>query len=314
MFPIENSRSCAGKWLHNNRLWFCPREFTTLKGMTTDMKRIIAAIILTMASTSAIFAPSSAGPNPNRAENNNTYALIVTGINKNAKDRQTKDKAVVDLRNFLLNNASIKRDRLAVLANSRSLARTASDVSTAENIEEQVDAFAAAVNPADRFIFYYVGQANVVADELRLNLPGADITHEQLAKWLGRIKASSILIVLDCPGAGLAVKALAGEGRIVVAGCRADQHYSTRFSAYFVPALGENQSDTDNDGKVSLLEAFTSASRQLDDFYRSMGLLKTETPLLEDNGDGAPSDKPWRFKQDKTDGAAASKFFLSSEK
>ena len=279
-----------------------------------DMKRTIAAIILTMTGTSAIFGTSSTGPNPNRAENNNTYALIVTGINKNVEDRQTKDKAVVDLSSLLLNNASIKRDRLAVLANSRSLARSASDVSTAENIEEKIGTFAAAVNPADRFIFYYVGQANVVADELRLNLPGADITHEQLSEWLKAIKASSILIVLDCPGAGLAVKALAGEGRIIVAGCTADQRYSTRFSAYFVGALGDEDSDTDNDGKVSLLEAFTSASRQLDDFYRDTGLLKTETPVLEDNGDGAANDKPWRFKQDRTDGAAASKFFFSSKK
>jgi hypothetical protein len=30
---IENSRSCAGKWLYNNRLWFSSREFTTLKGI-----------------------------------------------------------------------------------------------------------------------------------------------------------------------------------------------------------------------------------------------------------------------------------------
>ena len=276
-----------------------------------DMKRTIVAVILTMTSTSAICGTSSAGPNRKAAAVKDTHALIVTGINKNAIDRQTKDKAVVDLSSFLLNNASIKRDRLAVLANSRSLASTASDVSTAENIEDKIGAFAAAVNPADRFLFYYVGQANVAAGELRLNLPGADITHEQLAEWLGPIKASSILIVLDCPGAGLAVKALAGEGRIIVAGCTADQHYSTRFSEYFVPALVENKSDTDSDGKVSLLEAFTSASRQLDDFYRSKGLLKTETPLLEDNSDGVASDKPWRFKQDKTDGAAASKFFLS---
>jgi hypothetical protein len=33
---IENSRSCAGKWLHNNRLWFCSWEFTTLKGINRD--------------------------------------------------------------------------------------------------------------------------------------------------------------------------------------------------------------------------------------------------------------------------------------
>ena len=33
---IENSRSCAGKWLYNNRLWFCSREFTTLKGIESS--------------------------------------------------------------------------------------------------------------------------------------------------------------------------------------------------------------------------------------------------------------------------------------
>lgn len=263
------------------------------------MRRLIIAIILAIACKTAV--------------GGNTHALIVTGINKNAQDRQTKDKAVMDLRNFLLNKAAIKRDRLTVLGNSRTLARTPSDVSTTENLKKQIDAFAAAVRPADRFIFYYVGQANVVSDKLRLNLPGADITGEQLTEWLSPIKASSILIVLDCPGAGVAVKALAGQGRIVIAGCTAKQRYSTRFSEYFVPALSENESDTDSDGKVSLLEAFTSASRQVDDFYRGKGLLKTETPVLEDNGDGEPSDKPWRYKQDKTDGEAASKFFLSSK-
>ena len=278
------------------------------------MKRIVTATIVTIASTSAMFGTSGTVPDPNRAGQSKTHALIVTGINKDAKDRQAKDKALVDLSSFLLNNASIRRDRLVLLANSRSLTASASDVSTAENLRKRLDAFAVAVNPADRFIFYYVGLANVVGEQLRLNLPGADISEEQLAGWLKSIKASSILVVLDCPGAGLAVKALAGEGRIVIAGCTADQPYSTRFSAYFVPALGDNDSDTDKDGKISLLEAFTYTSKQLDSFYRGMGLLRTETPLLEDNGDGEPSDEPWRFKQDKTDGAAASRFFLSKRK
>jgi hypothetical protein len=30
---IENSRSCAGKWLYTSRLWSCSRRFTTLKGI-----------------------------------------------------------------------------------------------------------------------------------------------------------------------------------------------------------------------------------------------------------------------------------------
>ena len=34
VFPTWNSRSCAGKWPHNNKLWFCSRECNTLKGIT----------------------------------------------------------------------------------------------------------------------------------------------------------------------------------------------------------------------------------------------------------------------------------------
>lgn len=266
------------------------------------MKRTVVVILLAITSTQA----DSATPD----EDGNTHVLIVTGINKDAKDRQSKDKAVMDLRAFFLTNASVKKDRLVVLANSRSLVEDKSQVSTAENLKAQIDAFAATAEPADRFIFYCVGQANIVDDKLRLNLPGADITHEELTQWLSRIKTPSMLVVLDCPGAGLAVKSLAGPGRIIVAGCTAEQPYSTRFGEYFVPALADKRSDADNDGRISLLEAFTAASKNLDDFYRRVGLLKTETAILEDDGDGRASDQPWKYKQNGGDGLASSRFFL----
>jgi hypothetical protein len=277
------------------------------------MKRIVIAVLLVTAGECATVGAPGAERSRRPAESDNTYALIVSGTNKDPNENQAKDKAVMNLRRFFLNNAKVKPDRLGVLVDGNSLARKDSKISTAKNLKEQIDTFAAAVNAADRFIFYYVGQANIVTDKLRLNLPGADITHEQLAEWINRIEASSMLIVLDCPGADLAVKAAAGQGRIVVAACTADQHYSTRFSEYFVPALVDNKSDTNSDGKVSLLEAFALASKQLEDLYRRKGLLKTETPTLEDNADGVPSRQPWRYEQGKTDGLAASRFFLSSE-
>lgn len=279
-----------------------------MKGMKTDMKTTTFAIILALTATS--IHADSRGP----SQNSDTHALIVTGINKSVKDRQTKDKAVVDLRTFFLKSVSIKKDRLAVLANSRGLVDDDSQVSSAGNLKARIDEAARIVKTSDRFIFYYVGQANIANGKLRLNLPGADITHEQLAQWLSRIRASSMLIVLDCPGAGLAVKTLAGPGRIIVAGCTAEQPYSTRFSEYFVPALADAQSDADDDGRVSLLEAFTSASKKLDDFYREVGLLKTETPVLEDNADGQASDQPWKHEPNRSDGLAASKFFFTSQK
>jgi hypothetical protein len=38
VLPIENSRSCVGKRLYNNRLWFCSRESTTLKGILDQIR------------------------------------------------------------------------------------------------------------------------------------------------------------------------------------------------------------------------------------------------------------------------------------
>lgn len=288
------------------------------------MKRTIIVILLIIASGSATAGTPRVERSPKPTETKNTYAMIIGGINKDPRERLAKDKVVLNLRRFFLNNAKLKPARLSVLVADNSSARASQQsnalqsspdkigISNAENLKETIKTLAAAVQPADRFIFYYVGQANIVAGKLRLNLPGEDITHEQLAEWINRIRASSMLLVLDCPGAGLAVKAMTGQGRIIIGACTAEQHYSTRFSEYFVPSLVDSKSDTDSDGKVSLLEAFTFASKQLDDWYFRQLLLKTETPVLEDNADGLPSRQPWRYKQDKTDGREASKFFFSA--
>ena len=103
---------------------------------------------------------------------------------------------------------------------------------------------------------------------------------------------------------------MTGPGRIAIFGARSDQPYSTRFSEYFVPALVDITADTNGDSNISLLEAFTLASMQLDDLYRLQDLLKTENPVLDDDGDGIPSQQPWRYEQEENDGLAASKFFL----
>jgi len=271
--------------------------------------KILLVIVCGFLSTEALYA----GRKTASKENEKTYVLITSGINKNSKERMAKDRAVMGLRHFILDNAKVESDRLSVLIDNESSVRKDSIVSTAGNLKKQIDRFSAEVDTRDRFIFYYMGQANIVSDTLRLNLPGPDITHKQLTEWINGIKASSILIVLDCPGAGLAVTALTGQNRIIICAGTADQHYSTQFSEYFVPALTDESSDADNDGRISLLEAFTSASRSVDEFYRRQALLTTETPVLEDNADGIPSRQPWRYMQNKKDGLMASKLFLSVE-
>lgn len=278
------------------------------------MKKILVLSLVVCVIFSS--AREARGPeaNPKGEKKGNTYVLLVNGINKEPQGRQANDKAVIGLRRFFLEDIKLDPRCVRVLVDEESFARDGgAKVSSAEGLKRALMELAESIGLGDRFIFYYVGQANVVANNLRFNLRGEDITHEQLAEWIGGIKSSSMLIVLDCPGAGLAIKTLTAPGRIIVCGARSDQPYSTRFSEYFVPALADKTSDTNGDGKTSLLEAFAVASKRLDDLYREQDLLKTETPLLEDNGDGIPSQRPWRYEEYNGDGLAASKFFFSDQ-
>lgn len=245
----------------------------------------------------------------------NTYVLIVGGINRDAMQKQVKDKAVIQLRKVLVSDLGIDEDKVEVLVEEESFVPNPNGVSTEGNLQKVLSRMAERIAAEDRFIFYYVGQANVVGGKLRFNLPGADITHEQLAEWLGEISARSQVVVLDCPGGGMAVKSLAAKGRIIICAARSDQPYSTRFSEFFIPALIDKTGNADynKDSRISLLEAFQYAGYQMDQLFRQQSLMLTETPLLEDNGDGIASGQPWRYLEDDNDGAAAAEFFLDRD-
>lgn len=238
--------------------------------------------------------------------------LIVSGINKDPEERQAKDRAVLGMRRFFAEQAGVAPQNLHVLVGPNSFVADPSGSSTAENVRAALAQLASEVKPSDRFVFYYTGQANIVGEKLRFNVPGPDFTQEDLTVWLAEVKADTRIVILDCPGGGLAVKPLSRKGTMVICGARSDQMYSPQFSKYFVPALTENGSDEDKDGKISLLEAFRRTAEQVDAFYRERDLVKTENPILDDNGDGVPSQQPWQYEKPTEDGWEAARTFLTS--
>jgi hypothetical protein len=235
-------------------------------------------------------------------------ALVVNGISKDPDDHAAREGVVNGFRVYLREAAAVTPERLIVLTpEGKSPTR-----STAEGIKNAIDALTRDVKPEDRFVFYYAGLTNAVGDSLRFNLPGPDITQDDLAAWLAGVKASTQLIVLDCPCAGKAVKALARPGRAIVLATTDQEAYVPQFGSYFIPALVKPESDSNHDGRVSVLEAFTLAAREIEQSYRQMQILPTETPAIEDDSDGRPSERPWRFEQDRGDGRLASAIVLAA--
>jgi len=265
-------------------------------------------LILLLTCSACVGGSPDGAPIANRPQ---TSVLIVSGISRDPADQAARLQAVGGLRDHMLKHMSVEPRRLTILTADKPGAPPASSLqSTASQIAQTIDTLAATVHPEDKFIFYYLGQANAAGGELRFNLPGPDMTQKELADRLKTIKASSQLVVLDCPCAGMAAKTLSGPNRVVVCASAATQPLGTRFSSHFVQALSQPQTDTDSDGKVSLLDVFAATAREIEQWYRQQNLLPTETPCLEDDGDGTPSERPWRHQTEGGDGLKASTFWL----
>jgi hypothetical protein len=308
----EADKTISGRSISHAARSFTPdgwqRQVTARRGLPRDTigssAKSFAAVMLVHVALCVFAFPAS-------AEAADTYAVIVSGISKDPNDQAVRAQAVSGLREYLLKQMAVDPRRLTVFAADKSNTSPASSLQpTASQVAKVIETLASTIRPEDRFLFHYIGQANAAGGELRLNLPGPDVTAQDLADRLKAIKASEQLVVLDCPCAGTAVKALTAANRIIVCASTATQAYGTRFTPHFVHALAQPQTDANDDGKVSLLEAFTAAAREIEQWYRDKQILTTETPCLEDDGDGTVSERPWRYQTEGGDGAKASAFLL----
>ncbi|HEV8543867.1 MAG TPA: hypothetical protein VGR78_15855 [Verrucomicrobiae bacterium] len=131
-----------------------------------------------------------------------------------------------------------------------------------------------------------IGHGTFDGKEAKFNLSGPDLSAKQMAELLAPIQRPIILIDTSSSSAPF-INELSHQNRIIVTATKSgwEQNY-TRFGKYFAKSVTDPSADLDKDGQVSVLEAFLSASRQVEDFYKSERRLATEHALLDDNGDG----------------------------
>jgi hypothetical protein len=99
---------------------------------------------------------------------------------------------------------------------------------------------------------------------------------------------------------------LAGPRRIVITATKsAREQNETIFPGPFVRALTTDAGDTDKDGRVSLLEAFTYAQKEVEQVFTKGNLLPTEHAVLADGAEGGRA-RTFYFTPAGTSGSAAS--------
>lgn len=131
-----------------------------------------------------------------------------------------------------------------------------------------------------------IGHGTFDGRTARFNLRGPDLTADDLHAWLKPVRRP-LVIINGASASAPFLKPLTGPDRVIVTATRSgSEKNATRFGGFLAEAIAHPTADLDQDGGISLLEAFLFAGKRVESSFKEEGLLATEHPLLEDNGDG----------------------------
>jgi len=138
-----------------------------------------------------------------------------------------------------------------------------------------------------------IGHGTFDGKEARYNLRGPDLAASELADWLKPCRRPLIVIDTTASSAPF-VAQLGATNRVVISATRSGHEQSyTRFGGFLAEAIAAPESDLDQDGQTSLLEAFLTAAHRVAEWYKTEGRLATEHALIDDTGDGLGTPAEW---------------------
>lgn len=249
------------------------------------MRSRLAATTMAAAVTLLTAAPAAA---------QTTRALVVVGLGGTSEYRERFTNWAVELQAALTLTAGIPAGDVVVLAERSDAAPgVVTDRSTRENVVAALGDLARRSAPADRLLLVLIGHGTAQGEEGQFNLPGPDISGEDLAAALSAFPTQTVAVVHTGSAGGSFVAPLSGPNRITLSATRTSrERNATEFAGYFVEALTGDAADLDKDGQVSLLEAFTYTRAEVARHYAEENELLTEHALLDDDGDGRGSPDP----------------------
>lgn len=198
-----------------------------------------------------------------------THVLIVTGIPGEPRFDKAFHSQAITLGKALVERHGVARDRITILAADP--ARDPSWISakaTKPEISKALARIGMAAAPDDRVLLVLIGHGSGSGSESRINISGPDMTAAELARELEALAPRTIAVVNAASAGGDFAKVLAGENRIVITATASSmERNETIFAEHFVAAFARDGADADKDGRISLLEAYRYASREVARVY-----------------------------------------------
>lgn len=137
-------------------------------------------------------------------------------------------------------------------------------------------------NNADLFRLYLVGHGSHDGETYKFNIPGPDITGDEIVAALANIQSPQQLVVVATSASGALLEPLAAKNRVVITATKnAREKNAVRFPQHMVEALSEPAADINKDESISAQEMFDYAERAVAGYYNTEKLLASEHPKIE---------------------------------
>ena len=248
---------------------------------------------------------------PAAARAQNTHILLISGLGGDPEYTGVFHGWLSRFADAATEKYGVPPERITYLGEKTELDPTRIRArSTAENIRAAFAEIAAAMAPADDLVVLLAGHGTFRNETARFNIPGPDLTPADMSALLAGIGDRRVTFVNTASASGPFVEALSGPNRTIVTATQSGRERNlTRFGLHFVDAFADDGADADKDSRISMLEAFRYALREVEREYEGGNLLMTEHAVLDDNGDGEGSREPDELEGD---GALARTVFLAS--
>jgi hypothetical protein len=217
------------------------------------------------------------------AQEGTRHALLIQGAS--GEEQYAKQH-----RAWLDSLAGVLRDRFGYEASAVTVIaeqpRAGETRATAENVRAALAGLAKTLTPSDQLLVVFIGHGTVQGQDAKFNLIGPDLSVSDWSALLKPVRAT-LAVVDTTSGSFPYLAGLAAPGRVIVTATNSyAQQFHTVFPDAFVRALTEADADQDKNSRISLLEAFTYASRLVREHYEQKGTMATETAVIDDTGAG----------------------------
>lgn len=241
-------------------------------------QRLSTAVVCGVGAVAALMVGAA------RGEAQRTHVLVVSGLSGDPTFRKSFQLIASTVKEAARERWSVSDSSLIVLTEDSLPNALSRGRSSREAVGAAFTTLSTRVQPGDVLLVMLLGHGSGEGPGSKVNLPGPDATAADYATWLSGFTRQSVVVVNAATGSGDFLAVLKGPGRIVITATRsAVEKNESVFAGFFAKAIASDESDADKDGRVSVLEAFRYAAREVVKVYESSGRMQTEHSQISDS-------------------------------